>query len=78
MSSMLTYLIASHDCDVCDDSVTRVFTDSWSGREVCVSCLAEAGNDGRLMRLHMDPGCSEESDNIDGIFPEYDDGVNGD
>lgn len=30
-----------HDCQGCESTVERIFTDSWSGKELCVECLEQ-------------------------------------
>jgi hypothetical protein len=57
-------------CDNCGGIDERVFTDSWSGHEFCVSCLAEEPETGvknPLWFLTMSP--SEDGDNIEELFP---------
>lgn len=33
-------LVLLEECSVCDASEERVFTDSFTGKEVCIECLA--------------------------------------
>lgn len=46
-----------HDCDSCDSTVERIFTDSWTGKELCLDCLSEVVGD-----VSMSPG--DEGDNL--------------
>jgi hypothetical protein len=46
-------------CNACDGSETRLFTDSWTGLELCTECLTAV-----LPRVTMSP--EEEGDNLKG------------
>lgn len=40
-----------HDCDACESSVERTFTDNWTGKELCLDCLSEV-----VGEITMSPG----------------------
>lgn len=44
-------------CNACDGSETRLYTDSWTGLELCTECLISV-----LPRVTMSP--DEEGDNL--------------
>lgn len=50
-------LLLLKDCDSCGSSETRLFTDSWTGLELCIECLLKA-----LPSVTMSP--EEEGDNL--------------
>ena len=53
------------DCEHCGRSEERVFVDSWTGKELCVECLAPIIN-----QLALSP--ATEGDNIDELLNEGD------
>lgn len=52
------------ECDVCGDQVERTFTDSWTGTELCVSCLNEISKE-----LTMSP--ASDGDNLRTLLNEH-------
>jgi hypothetical protein len=54
-------LVILRDCDACGQSEERLFTDSWTGKELCISCLAPAIN-----QLALSP--ASEGDNLTKII----------
>lgn len=51
------------DCQICDASEERIFTDSWTGLEVCSMCLSRV-----LDRVTMSP--ASEGDNLEDLLAE--------
>jgi hypothetical protein len=50
-------LLLLKSCDACDGSETRLYTDSWTGLELCTECLIAV-----LPSVTMSP--EEEGDNL--------------
>ncbi len=50
-------LLLLKSCDACGDSETRLYTDSWTGLELCTGCLVAV-----LHKVTMSP--EEEVDNL--------------
>jgi|688.fasta_scaffold165249_3 hypothetical protein len=50
-------LLLLKSCDACDTSETRLYTDSWTGLELCTECLIAV-----LPSVTMSP--EEEGDNL--------------
>lgn len=46
-----------HDCEACEATVERAFTDNWTGRELCLDCLSEV-----VSEVNMSP--SYDGDNL--------------
>lgn len=57
----ISLLIASHECSNCGHVEERIFTDSWSGKELCLECILSIGND-----LTNSP--ASEGDNIEELL----------
>lgn len=58
--------LALKECDVCSRIEERLFTDSWTGLEICLSCLYPvAGN------ITMSP--ASEGDNLKSLLELPDD-----
>lgn len=58
-------LVFLEDCDGCLASEERVFTDSWTGKELCASCLSEI-----IDEVTNSPGT--EGDNLIRLMKEHD------
>ena len=56
-------LIFYRDCDNCGASEERVFTDSWTGKELCIMCLAPV-----IDGVTMSP--ASDGDNLDAKLKE--------
>ena len=56
-------LLLLKECNGCGNSETRLFTDSWSGLELCSECLIKA-----LPYTTMSP--EEEGDNLKAVLRE--------
>jgi hypothetical protein len=54
----ITAMIASHECENCESVEERVFTDSWTGMELCPTCLA-----GIINEVNMSPA-TDGPDNL--------------
>lgn len=62
----LSIMIASRECTVCASIEERIFTDSWSGKDLCLACLgtiwqdltnspaSEGDNLNELIKAHLD------------------------
>jgi hypothetical protein len=56
-------LVLFRDCDNCGASEERVFVDSWTGKELCIMCLAPVING-----ITMSP--ASEGDNLAVVLKE--------
>lgn len=54
-----------HDCDACGASEERMFTDSWTGLELCLSCL-------HLVAYRTTNSPHSEGDNLKTLLREHD------
>lgn len=52
-------LVFLKTCEACGMSCERIFTDSWTGLEVCPECLAQVIND-----VNLDCQTGERSDDL--------------
>jgi len=52
------------DCDNCEEPNTRLFTDTWTGKELCIECIAPI-----IDHITMSP---EEGDNLPKLLNESD------
>lgn len=52
------------ECDRCGTAEERVFTDSWTGKELCLECLTE-------MAPHIYLSPATEKDNLEKLIEEY-------
>lgn len=57
----ITKMIARHECSHCGSTEERIFTDSWSGAELCLECLTGIAQD-----LTNSP--ASEGDNIEELL----------
>lgn len=67
-------ILLLHECDACGSTQTRVFTDSWTGKELCLECLSivarhitmspddEGDNLEEVLSLHIDSGEADDED----------------
>jgi hypothetical protein len=46
-----------HECDACESTEERVFTDNWTGKDLCLDCLTEV-----VGEVNMSP--SYDGDNL--------------
>lgn len=53
-----------HDCEACEATVERVFTDNWTGKELCLDCLSEV-----VGEVNMSPGY--DGDNLLSLLLEH-------
>jgi hypothetical protein len=58
-------LMPWHNCDQCGASEERVFTDSWTGKELCAMCLSSIIN-----QITMSP--ASEGDNLPELLKTLD------
>lgn len=60
-------------CDACAMTEERVFTDSWTGKELCLDCLLKVAP-------HLTNSPGTEGDNLEKLLREevMDDGPSGD
>jgi hypothetical protein len=49
-------LVILRDCDNCRGAEERLFYDSWTGKELCISCLAPI-----IDKLAMSPASEEDN-----------------
>lgn len=56
--------IALRQCEVCENVEERVFTDSWTGKEMCIFCLAPIAE-----RITSSP--ASEGDNLKKLIRDY-------
>ena len=63
MSKLL--MLLSHECDNCGSLEERVFTDSWTGVELCLPCLVEVAG-----QVTISPGTGK--DNLQKLLDETD------
>jgi len=54
-------LFLMHNCDQCEGLEERVFTDSWTGKELCLSCLHPI-----VGQIAMSP--QTEKDNLESLL----------
>lgn len=59
-------MLLSHECEGCGGLEERVFTDSWSGKELCPGCLHKI-----VGKLTMSP--ASEGDNLLELMDELED-----
>lgn len=50
-------LIIAHKCSWCGTEEERLFTDSWTGRELCLECLS-------IVAQHVTNSPATEGDNL--------------
>jgi len=55
-------LLLLKECDACFGTETRLFTDSWTGLELCIECLIKV-----LPHTTLDP---EDGDNLKKVLRE--------
>lgn len=55
--------VSLRDCDNCGRAEERLFTDSWTGEELCIECLRPV-----LGRLALSP--AEDGDNLAELLAE--------
>lgn len=60
------YMLLSHRCGGCGGLEERIFTDSWTGRDLCCMCLYRIVGD-----LTMSP--LDEGDNLDELLESEED-----
>ena len=58
-------MILTDECDHCGGREERVFRDSWTGKQLCLVCLAPIAND-----LTSSPGT--EGDNLEQLLQDED------
>lgn len=58
--------LAFKNCDICGGLEERLFTDSWTGLGICLSCLYPV-----VGEIAMSP--ASEGDNLRDLLKEYDD-----
>lgn len=54
-----------HECDGCGAPEERVFTDTWTGKELCPSCLHKI-----IGRVQMSPATDPAGDNLPELLKE--------
>lgn len=59
MSALSRFMdaVTAKECDWCGDITNRSFTDSWTGQELCLTCVSKVAE-------HVTQSPHEEGDNL--------------